>query len=623
MSSFLSKIKSASEKVDALTSGIFDAANTIDEALLTAQQFADQGVQFLSQDFVTALAQGAIGELALTAEDKIAASVDQGLVNLFIDPTQVAITQTPDSPTIDQPPPGTVTQPAPTQPTDVFVDRIGPEPPRDFRGQYPYVHTEKSLSGHVNEVDDTPGAERLFRFHRSGTYEEVNATGRRVVKVAGTNYTIIAYDDFVHIEGSAQVHVKGNIQINCYNDAKINVAGRTELNSGEDIRIKGKSISLESHTGDINIYSAKGLNMHSTANTEMTVQGAWNATATEDVNITSSMDMGFSSNTNLYIRATANVGITSYIDSNFAAYGKLVMSADDIASIKAKNNVNIDGAEIHMAEGLAKTAPGAPETLVATDAKKSGLGTAPDREDAAVTDAVEEAVMGLDDDAEQSAKAIDDLVSSGRITQDEAEALKKGDTSPALETDTSAPPSNLSVKSLSAGDIEKLPESSINNSLKLSPNYVLGQLTTNFPAAGQHPLKAQNGLSKARLAANLSLLCQNCIEPIRAKYGDQMKINSAFRSGSGTSQHNKGMAADLTYSAYSKNPDKVIEIAKWIKDNIVFDQLILEYGNNQIWTHISFDPTKGSKQRRDVRTCRNPANPVYEHGLIRYKAKWE
>ena len=69
--------------------------------------------------------------------------------------------------------------------------------------EYPFNHVYESESGHVFEIDDTTGGERLFRQHASGTYEEIVADGTKTVKVFGDNYELIA-------KGS-NVFVKGNI----------------------------------------------------------------------------------------------------------------------------------------------------------------------------------------------------------------------------------------------------------------------------------------------------------------------------------------------------------------------------------------------------------------------------
>jgi len=72
-------------------------------------------------------------------------------------------------------------------------------------GKYPYNHVFESESGHIYEIDDTPGGERLHREHMSGTFEEIHRDGTKVVKVIGDNYEIIA--------GSSNVVISGNVNI--------------------------------------------------------------------------------------------------------------------------------------------------------------------------------------------------------------------------------------------------------------------------------------------------------------------------------------------------------------------------------------------------------------------------
>ena len=56
-----------------------------------------------------------------------------------------------------------------------------------YGAEYPYNHVHESESGHLIEIDDTPGKERLHRYHRTGTYEEIGALGQRIVKVVNEN----------------------------------------------------------------------------------------------------------------------------------------------------------------------------------------------------------------------------------------------------------------------------------------------------------------------------------------------------------------------------------------------------------------------------------------------------
>ena len=68
----------------------------------------------------------------------------------------------------------------------------------------------ESECGHIHEVDDTPGGERLLEQHISGTFTEIHPTGDKVVKVVGKNYEIIVSDSNILIEGDLNVTVNGN-----------------------------------------------------------------------------------------------------------------------------------------------------------------------------------------------------------------------------------------------------------------------------------------------------------------------------------------------------------------------------------------------------------------------------
>jgi zinc D-Ala-D-Ala carboxypeptidase len=103
--------------------------------------------------------------------------------------------------------------------------------------------------------------------------------------------------------------------------------------------------------------------------------------------------------------------------------------------------------------------------------------------------------------------------------------------------------------------------------------------------------------------ANMKLVAEKCFEPIREWHGKPLRINSFFRSGklnssiggsSGTSQHCLGQAIDLSSGNNAENK----KIFLWAKDNLVYDQIIYEYGNDDgcDWVHISYKPTGNRKQ---------------------------
>ena len=149
--------------------------------------------------------------------------------------------------------------------------------------------------------------------------------------------------------------------------------------------------------------------------------------------------------------------------------------------------------------------------------------------------------------------------------------------------------------------------------MNLSPNFKLKDLSSRalFP----HQIRAQNGFTDLEIVCNLKALCENILEPLRAEFPG-LRINSGFRSGSSKSQHNKGMAVDLQWASFS-NAD-YSTAAKWVAENLNFDQFILEHSKG-IWLHISYDRTKSS-QRGQTLTYHPNKNPKYKPGLTNYYA---
>lgn len=129
----------------------------------------------------------------------------------------------------------------------------------DTPPKYPYNNATETESGHVFEMDDTPGAERIRLSHRSGTFIEMNPDGSEVHKVYGNGYEITVRDKNVIIEGSCSVTIKGDSVVNIEGNKWERVAGNyTLIVDGEMIQtIKGDaSIQCES---DMNLSAGAGL----------------------------------------------------------------------------------------------------------------------------------------------------------------------------------------------------------------------------------------------------------------------------------------------------------------------------------------------------------------------------
>lgn len=106
------------------------------------------------------------------------------------------------------------------------------EPPTPYDATYPYNHVRESESGHIEEWDDTDGAERMHRYHRSGTFEEVHPDGTKVTKIVGDEFKIVEGDSNTHIKGNCNLTVDGNLNIQVTGKITIHNDGTYELISG-------------------------------------------------------------------------------------------------------------------------------------------------------------------------------------------------------------------------------------------------------------------------------------------------------------------------------------------------------------------------------------------------------
>ena len=108
----------------------------------------------------------------------------------------------------------------------------------EYSSVYPYNHVRQSESGHVEEWDDTPGAERLHRYHKSGTFEEIQHDGTRILKVVSDDYEIVAGEKDVLISGDCNITVEGNCRLLTMGSMVQEVRGNYHLNVLGDMRVK-------------------------------------------------------------------------------------------------------------------------------------------------------------------------------------------------------------------------------------------------------------------------------------------------------------------------------------------------------------------------------------------------
>ena len=151
--------------------------------------------------------------------------------------------------------------------------------------------------------------------------------------------------------------------------------------------------------------------------------------------------------------------------------------------------------------------------------------------------------------------------------------------------------------------------------MKLSKNFALKELTKSQTAIR---MGIQNAPNTEQLI-NLTVLAQQVLQPCRDKFGTicinsglrVLELNRAIGSGD-KSQHTKGEASDFEAFSVSNR-----EMAKWIKDNLDFDQLILEYPGpdpRDGWVHCSYKKD-GSNRNQVLTAVKEGKKTVYKKGL--------
>ena len=143
-------------------------------------------------------------------------------------------------------------------PYNSLTDNTQEEPPEDSRGffsephpkgiesdanpytssAYPYNHVHESESGHIHEIDDSPGSERLLRQHSAGTFEEIHPDGSRVVKVVFDDYKFVAGESNAYIEGGVNLTVNGDVNHLVKGNYNLEVQGDYSVKVGRNQRVK-------------------------------------------------------------------------------------------------------------------------------------------------------------------------------------------------------------------------------------------------------------------------------------------------------------------------------------------------------------------------------------------------
>ena len=137
--------------------------------------------------------------------------------------------------------------------------------------------------------------------------------------------------------------------------------------------------------------------------------------------------------------------------------------------------------------------------------------------------------------------------------------------------------------------------------MKLSEHFSLWELTKSQVADRK---RIKNEPDKESIQ-NLKVICTSILEPVRRHYGKPIAPSSGYRclalnrelGSSDRSQHTTGQAVDFEVPGVANR-----DLARWIMDNLLYDQLILEFYKegqpNSGWVHCSYVGQGNRKQAK-------------------------
>jgi len=116
---------------------------------------------------------------------------------------------------------------------------------------------------------------------------------------------------------------------------------------------------------------------------------------------------------------------------------------------------------------------------------------------------------------------------------------------------------------------------------------------------------------------NVQELAKHILQPLRDWYGKPIQVNSWYRSpqvnsavgGSINSSHLLGEAVDIDTNSINENK----KLFYYIKDNMLFDQLIWEFGGK--WVHVSYRVNKVNRNQILIARKRRNGGIFYEQVL--------
>lgn len=155
------------------------------------------------------------------------------------------------------------------------------EPTTQYNAKYPHNKVTYTASGHVIELDDTPGYERVHIYHRTGTFIEMHPDGKLVTKVKDSNTVVVNADDNTitlgdsneNVGGQKSTTVNSRMNLVVYGDIDVSSSGNITASAGGNIMAESKGVggvSVTSYLGEVVVNSARSITLRTAMKANVT-----------------------------------------------------------------------------------------------------------------------------------------------------------------------------------------------------------------------------------------------------------------------------------------------------------------------------------------------------------------
>jgi hypothetical protein len=207
------------------------------------------------------------------------------------------------------------------------------------------VKTSQTIGGHIDELDDTLGAERRLRFHPKGHREVWTQKGRDLT-IFGENFTMVFGHEKVTVYGKVDITVIGECNTKVDGNYNLNITGDMNVSvTGNIVQKCDGAFVTETTKGDIIHNSGSQLQHHSVADMVTRCGGEYDCRITKNANF--------------------NAITTSFFGNNFVCGASNVISlASGVSTVISSTSLNLAGTSSINLQSIASINSDSPITNI-------------------------------------------------------------------------------------------------------------------------------------------------------------------------------------------------------------------------------------------------------------------